>query len=101
MHPLLIKVGLANLERELEAADSLSKTSGSHVEACLCRVGVGHTEPISERPIPSHSRDREPPKHRWGQKRDCEFNQLTTHTASCFPPTYVGSMPWSPSLVKK
>lgn len=50
-HYLLVKVVSVNLERELEAADSLSETPGSHIETCLCRVGIGHTEPISERPI--------------------------------------------------
>lgn len=49
VRPSLFWMSLANLKRELEAADSLSKTPGSHAEACVGRVGVGHTDPVSHR----------------------------------------------------
>lgn len=86
MHPLLVKVGLANLERELEAADSLSKTSGSHVEACLCRVGVGHTEPISERPIPSVQSRQRAPKTPVGAKERLRIQSAYHTHGIVFPP---------------
>lgn len=107
-------MGLADLERELEAADSLSKKPVGHVEACLRRVGVGHTEPVSERPEEDCSAKTEGGSNTdggadFGQRRGAANLIFSRHagwhhprtTAPRFSSHYVrycdGWVPWSPS----